>query len=138
MVRDLLTPDEVKNLHHKTIIFPSVGYLILLGILQFIRNYLCYQKGTINRKRRPLVDLKHIYLKLSEKKNDLNKKRDTSFVNAEFKQFEELEKSELWLATDVINNCAKEKFISFMHEKDEFKKYQIERLMSAIFLVKIL
>lgn len=44
MGRDLLTPEEVKQLHYKTIIFPIVGYPIFRDTILY-NKFSCYKHG---------------------------------------------------------------------------------------------
>ena len=60
MARDLLTPDEVKNLHYKTIIFPNIGYPIFRDTVIY-KKLSCYSSGELQRKVTPLKDLKYTY-----------------------------------------------------------------------------
>lgn len=60
MARNLLTPDEVKQLHHKMIIFPTIGYPILRDTILYDK-FSCYQSGCIERKERNLCDLSSNY-----------------------------------------------------------------------------
>ena len=58
--RRLLTADEIKQLHYKTIIFPTIGYPILRDTVIY-QNISCYKKGAIIRKVRPLERLINTY-----------------------------------------------------------------------------
>lgn len=60
IARDLLTPDEVKNLHYKTIIFPNIGYPIFRDTVIY-KKLSCYSKGELPRKITPLKDLSNTY-----------------------------------------------------------------------------
>lgn len=46
---DLLTPDEVKNLHYKTIIFPNIGYSNFRDTVIY-KKLSCYSAGELKRK----------------------------------------------------------------------------------------
>lgn len=60
MARDLLTPDEIKQLHYKMIIFPIIGYPIFRDTILYTK-FSCYKKGNINRKIDSLKDLSYTY-----------------------------------------------------------------------------
>ena len=49
MARDLLTSDEVKQLHYKTIIFPIIGYPIFRDTVMFI-SFLVMKKVRLKEK----------------------------------------------------------------------------------------
>ena len=44
IARDLMTPDEVKQLHYKTIIFPIIGYPILRDTIIY-KKFSSYSSG---------------------------------------------------------------------------------------------
>ena len=82
IARKLMTPDEIKQLHYKTIIFPIIGYPIFRDTIIYTK-FKCYKKGYINRIENVLCELKDTYftvenLKVSENnlinKNDVNNK----------------------------------------------------------------
>ena len=58
--RDLLTPDEIKQLHYKMIIFPTIGYPIFRDTILY-KNFRCYKSGVIERKKHLLKDLSYTY-----------------------------------------------------------------------------
>jgi len=60
MARNLLTPDEVKQLHHKMIIFPTIGYPIFRDTILYDK-FSCYESGCIEREERNLIDLSSNY-----------------------------------------------------------------------------
>lgn len=60
IARDLLTPDEIKQLHYKTIIFPINSYPIYRNTVIY-NKFKCYEKGSIKRKVTPLLDLSDTY-----------------------------------------------------------------------------
>lgn len=123
--RSLLTADEIKQLHYKTIIFPTIGYPIIRDTVLY-NKFSCYQKGCIKRKVRPLERLVNTYytveqLQVEEKNNiipkkienpkdEMNKKKLINIVDEVIKVFgkidfdveyvndNELLKAELYLA----------------------------------------
>lgn len=71
--RRLLTADEIKQLHYKTIIFSTVGYPIFRDTVVY-QKFSCYKKGFIDRKIRPLERLVDTYYTVEQLKfNDNNK-----------------------------------------------------------------
>ena len=73
MARDLLTPDEIKQLHYKIIIFPIVGYPIFRDTVLYTK-FSCYRAGCIDRKVDSLKDLFYTYFTVEDLKSDKNKK----------------------------------------------------------------
>lgn len=60
MARDLLTPDEIKQLHYKMIIFPIIGYPVFRDTYLYTK-FSTYKSGFINRKIHNLIDLSDTY-----------------------------------------------------------------------------
>ena len=80
--RRLLTADEIKQLHYKTIIFPTIGYPIFRDTVIY-QKFSCYKKGFIDRKIRPLERLANTYytveqLKANDKESNQEPKLDTA------------------------------------------------------------
>lgn len=71
IARNLMTADEIKQLHYKTIIFPTIGYPIFRDTVIFSK-FSCYQKGFINREIRPLERLVNTYYTVEQLKTDDN------------------------------------------------------------------
>lgn len=65
--RRLLTADEIKQLHYKTIIFPTVGYPIFRDTVIY-QKFSSYKNGCINREIRPLERLTNTYYTVEELK----------------------------------------------------------------------
>ena len=66
--RPLLTADEVKQLHFKTIIFPIVGHPILRDTV-FYKKFKCYKDGSIDRETTHLQKLDNTYYTVDDIKN---------------------------------------------------------------------
>ena len=49
--RDLMTPEEVKQLHYKTIIFPIIGFPIFRDTVLY-NKFSCYESGKVERSFR--------------------------------------------------------------------------------------
>jgi type IV secretory pathway TraG/TraD family ATPase VirD4 len=58
--RDLMTPEEVKQLHYKTIIFPIIGFPIFRDTILY-NKFSCYKSGVVERTKNPLKDLSNTY-----------------------------------------------------------------------------
>ena len=67
--RRLLTADEIKQLHYKTIIFPTIGYPIFRDTVIY-QKFSCYKKGCIDREVRPLERLVDTYYTVEQLKFD--------------------------------------------------------------------
>ena len=124
MARDLLTPDEVKNLHYKTIIFPNIGYPIFRDTVIF-NKISCYTAGSILREVHPLINLKNTYFTIEEltKNNIKNTELNESYTNPDLMEFEDLEKKNLKVAIKTIQGITKAKFDSFSFEKINLKTF---------------
>ena len=75
-----MTPDEIKQLHYKTIIFPIIGYPIFRDTIIYTK-FKCYKKGYINRSENVLCELKDTYFtveNLKVSKSDLINKNDVN------------------------------------------------------------
>lgn len=65
IARDLLTSDEVKQLHYKTIIFPIIGYPIFRDTVMY-NKFPCYEEGEIDRKVQSLKQLDSTYFTVEQ------------------------------------------------------------------------
>lgn len=74
MARDLLTPEEVKQLHYKMIIFPIIGYPIFRDTILY-KKFSCYKKGMIDRTINSLKDLSYTYFTVENVKYEMKNKR---------------------------------------------------------------
>ena len=104
IARKLMTPDEIKQLHYKTIIFPIIGYPIFRDTIIYTK-FKCYKKGYINRSENVLCELKDTYFtveNLKVSKSDLINKND---VNN--KIFNEQIENDKRLLVDGINKLRK-------------------------------
>ena len=66
--RRLLTADEIKQLHYKTIIFPVNSYPIFRKTIVY-KKFSCYKKGFIEREVRPLDRLINTYYTMEQIRN---------------------------------------------------------------------
>ena len=74
MARDLLTPEEVKQLHFKTIIFPTIGFPIFRSTVVY-KEFSCYQKGEIERVPKLLEDLSYTYFTVEKLNTKIKKQK---------------------------------------------------------------
>lgn len=74
MARDLLTPEEVKQLHYKMIIFPIIGFPIFRDTILY-KKFSCYKKGMIERDVNSLKDLSNTYFTVENIKYEVKNKR---------------------------------------------------------------
>ena len=111
--RDLMTPEEVKQLHFKTIIFPIVGFPIYRVTIPY-NKLKCYEVGEYNRIAKPLKDLSNTYFTVEKikykTKTDIkpNPKEIREFYNA----MEQNEKNRLKQANEIIKKIFKGKYSS--------------------------
>lgn len=83
--RRLLTADEIKQLHYKTIIFPTIGYPIFRDTVVY-QKFSCYQKGFIERKIRPLERLLNTYYTVEQiKVNNSNSEPKLNTAESQIK-----------------------------------------------------
>lgn len=101
MSRSLLTADEVKNLHYKTIIFPVIGNPIFRNTITYDK-FSCYRKGAILRKVKPLKRLIDTYYTVE----DINSRNREESVN---------DKS-LTKKIEITNNAIKKRFEIIVNE----------------------
>ncbi len=129
IARDLLTPDEVKNLHHKTIIFPTIGYPIFRDTVIYKR-LSCYSSGELERKMVPLVDLSSTYFTVE----DIKTKYDRLFRNrndksiykeelSELDKFREAEKEKLKNIVEIVQDQLKNKISLFEFKENNNRIY---------------
>lgn len=65
MARNLMTADEIKQLHYKTIIFPTISHPIIRDTVVY-KKFSCYKEGAIKRKIRPLARLTDTYFTVED------------------------------------------------------------------------
>ena len=72
--RDLMTPEEVKQLHYKTIIFPIIGFPIFRDTVLY-NKFSCYESGRVERESNPLKNLSYTYFTVEQIKHEIKEKR---------------------------------------------------------------
>lgn len=127
--RDLLTPDEVKNLHYKTIIFPNIGYPIFRDTVIY-KKLSCYTNGEIKRKICPLLDLSNTYFTVENIKTKFDReyrnKVDKSKEHEELPEYEDFRQEEikkLEKVVDIINELLKDKIRLFEYKERNTRTY---------------
>ena len=129
IARDLLTPDEVKNLHYKTIIFPNIGYPIFRDTVIY-KKLSCYSSGELERKITPLEDLSYTYftadnlvLKLDRnRRNRLNTYIEKEELT-EYEKFKAEEIKKLENVVQVIQDTLKDKIKLFEYKENNNRTY---------------
>lgn len=84
--RDLMTPEEVKQLHYKTIIFPIIGFPIFRDTVLYTK-FSCYESGMVDRTSSPLKDLSNTYFTVEQINHEVPSKRGRN--NREAKEYYE-------------------------------------------------
>lgn len=129
IARDLLTPDEVKNLHYKTIIFPNVGYPIFRDTVIY-KKLSCYLSGEIKRNITPLIDLSHTYFTVENIKSKYdfnnrsrgNKTKDHDDLS-EYEEYRQEEIKKFQKIVNVIEDLLKDKISLFQYKENNHRTY---------------
>ena len=129
IARDLLTPDEVKNLHYKTIIFPNIGYPIFRDTVIY-KKLSCYSKGELPRKITPLKDLSNTYFvveNIETKYDRLARNRNNKSIYKEelsaYDKFKEEEIAKLNNIVEVIQDLLKDKINLFEYKENNNRTF---------------
>ena len=137
MARDLLTPDEVKQLHYKTIIFPIIGYPIFRDTVIY-NKFSCYEKGEIDRKINSLKQLDNTYFTVEQIKSPIGgrfKKVDDELnMSAKdfYKEQREAEEQELLKAIDQVKEIIKDNIINFEYKTKNNRTFSVISLNKNI------
>lgn len=109
--RDLMTPEEVKQLHYKTIIFPIIGFPIFRDTILY-NKFSCYEPGMIERKVNPLKDLSYTYYVVEDIKYEVKDKRrtPTGGTNEIYEAMELADKENLKPLEEIIEKIFKEDY----------------------------
>lgn len=129
IARDLLTPDEVKNLHHKTIIFPNIGYPIFRDTVIY-KKLSCYSSGELERNITPLIDLSNTYFTVEDIKTKYDRlyrnRNDKSIYKeelSEYDKFKEEEKTKLKNIIEIVQDQLKDKISLFEFKENNNRTY---------------
>lgn len=137
MARDLLTPDEVKQLHYKTIIFPIIGYPIFRDTVMY-NKFSCYEKGEIERKVNSLKQLDNTYFTVEQIKSPIGgrfKKVDDELnMSAKdfYKEQREAEEQELLKAIEQVKDIIKDNIINFEYKTKNNRTFSVISLNKDI------
>ncbi len=137
MARDLLTADEVKQLHYKTIIFPIIGYPIFRDTVMY-NKFSCYEKGEIERKVNSLKQLDNTYFIVEQIKSPIGgrfKKVDDELnMSAKdfYKEQREAEEQELLKAIEQIKDIIKDNIINFEYKTKNNRTFSVVSLNKDI------
>lgn len=109
--RDLMTPEEVKQLHYKTIIFPIVGFPIFRDTIMY-NKFSCYEPGEIKRESNPLKNLSNTYYVVEDIKHEVQNKRlkDNKVSKEMYDALELSDKENLKPVEEVITKIFKTDF----------------------------
>lgn len=109
--RDLMTPEEVKQLHYKTIIFPIIGFPIFRDTVLY-NKFSCYESGKVERDSNPLKDLSYTYFTVEQIKHDIKEKRKPKMgeVKEMNQSLEQADKDNLKLVEEAISKIFKNGF----------------------------
>ena len=109
--RDLMTPEEVKQLHYKTIIFPIIGFPIFRDTILY-NKFSCYESGMIERKVNPLKDLSYTYYVVEDIKYEVKDRRRNPVggANEIYEAMELADKENLKPLEEVIEKIFKEDY----------------------------
>ena len=100
--RDLMTPEEVKQLHYKTIIFPIIGFPIFRDTILYSK-FNCYESGKVERTPNPLKDLSNTYFTVEDIKHEVkDKKSRDNKVSKEYYDALELADKENLKPVEII------------------------------------
>lgn len=133
MARDLLTPDEVKQLHYKTIIFPIIGYPVFRDTVIYSK-FDCYKEGEIDREIKSLKNLDYTYFTVEQIKSPFGnrfKKIDNDLEHEEkdfFKEQREEEEKILLKAIEQIQSVVKNEKLDFEYKEKNNRTYSVVTL----------
>jgi len=138
IARDLLTPDEVKNLHYKTIIFPNIGYPIFRDTVIY-KKLSCYKSGELKRTVIPLVDLSNTYFTVEDiqskydklKRNKTNQELQQEDLKV-FDDLKQLEQIKLKTIVDVVKNQINGKLKTFEYKEINNRTYAYYELKEPL------
>ena len=109
--RDLMTPEEVKQLHYKTIIFPIIGFPIFRDTVLY-NKFSCYESGKVERNSNPLKDLSYTYFTVEQINHEIKEKRKPNprEVKEMNQSLEQADKDNLKLVEEAISKIFKNGF----------------------------
>ncbi len=118
--RELLTPEEVMQLHYKTIIFPVIGYPIIRDTVLF-NKFKIYKQGEVKRNKKVLSDLKNTFYTIE----NIFRKSTNNIDTDSDSFYKEQIKNEKLILKPVLDNLVK----CFGKEKVKYKIILDNRVM---------
>ena len=85
MARELLTADEIKQLHYKMIIFPTTGYPIFRNTIIY-KDFKIYKSGTLDREIHNLENLNYTYYTVEQIPYEMKEKNNKRGRNSRREQ----------------------------------------------------
>ena len=126
--RDLMTPEEVKQLHYKAIIFPTIGYPIYRKTILY-KKFKCYKSGELERKLKPIIDLSHTYYTVENIKLDQENQNNVE-ENEFILEQQEADKIRLAEVEKTLNKIFKNKCV-IKYEKNENGRIFINSIIES-------
>ena len=129
MGRELLTPDEVKQLHYKTIIFPVIGYPIFRDTVLYSK-FSCYEAGEISREVTSLKDLSNTYFTVEQLDFEISDdEEEFDALNNEFlKEARKQDEEKLYKAITKIKNILKNEIYKYSFKEKNNRTYTVIKL----------
>ncbi len=137
MARDLLTPDEVKQLHYKTIIFPIIGYPIFRDTVIY-NKFSCYKSGEVEREVKSLKNLEHTYFTVEQIKSlagNRFKKVDDDLEQEpkDFYKEQRIEEEKILIkAIEQIQNVVKNDKLDYEYKEKNYRTYSVVTLEKSL------
>lgn len=142
IARDLLTPDEVKQLHYKTIIFPIIGYPIFRDTVIYSK-FSCYKSGEISREAKSLKQLDHTYFTVEQIKSNLGRKfrkiEDDELEKSPrdfYKEQKEYEEDILLKAMEQVKQIVKVEELNYEYKNKNNRTYSVVTLDKSLTTVE--
>lgn len=122
--RELMMPEEIKQLHYKTIIFPIIGFPIIRDTVIY-NKVSCYRSGYIKRNVIPLKDLSKTYFTVENIKYDNNStnKSNPKEILEFYDSLENSELEKLKLLEPIIKKLFKKDYKIKYNKTDNGNRY---------------
>lgn len=142
--RELLTADEIKQLHYKTIIFPTIGHPIFRDTVMY-NKFKCYESGCIDRKENNILDLSDTYFTVEKLINDdkgVKKLEKEEQEEQEYEDIQRIDRSNLYIVRQKISKTIKKENYIFKYIQSEtyriYLSLIIDELLSETEKMKVL
>ena len=127
-----MTPEEIKLLHYKTIIFPTMGYPILRSTYMY-NKFKCYKKGFVKRKTNPILNLSDTYFTVENIKNDYKDNKNEEVVDNAIEAQQESDKEILKIAVNKIKSILKNYTLKVIYEEVNGRMFAKIRIQTIKF-----